>query len=53
MNKDHDEYRKQLWCDVYVAYVESSNSTSSSGAANWADAALKAFDQRFRDKEQQ
>ena len=50
MNRDHNELRKQLWCDVYVAYVSASNSTSSSGAKNLADQALKCFDERFSDE---
>jgi len=47
MEKDHEQQRKKLWCDVYVAYVSASNSTSSSGAKTWADQALKSFDERF------
>jgi hypothetical protein len=47
MNKDQDQIRMQLWCDVYTAYVASSNSTKSRYAESWADDALKCFDLRF------
>jgi hypothetical protein len=47
MNKDHEQQRKKLWCDVYVAYVASSNSTACDGAKVWADKALERFDERF------
>jgi len=47
MDKDHEQKRKQLWCDVYVAYVQSSNSTCQDGGKHWADTALKRFDERF------
>jgi len=51
MNKDHEEQRKKLWCDVYVAYVGAANATSSDGAKSWADKALERFDERFPNKE--
>lgn len=44
---DHETIRKRLWSSVAVAYVQSSNSTSRSGAAQWADAVLADFDSRF------
>lgn len=48
MEKDyHQQQRKKLWCDVYVAYVSADNSTSADGAKVWADIALKRFDERF------
>lgn len=47
MNKDHENQRKQLWCDIYIAYVTAANSTNADGAAYWADIALKRFDERF------
>lgn len=47
MEKDHEQQRKKLWCDVYVAYVTSANSTSSEYGKNWADKALQEFDKRF------
>ena len=43
----HEQQRKKLWCEVYVAYVRSDNSTESSGGASWADRALREFDKRF------
>lgn len=48
MDKDHEQIRKQLWCDVYVAYVGAGNSTNSDGAHRWADIALERFDERFK-----
>ena len=47
MNKDHEQQREKIWCDVYVAYVQSSNSTAQDGGKVWADTALKRFDERF------
>lgn len=47
MNKDRDLQRMHLWCAVYVAYVNSSNSTKPEGAKNWANIAIKAFDETF------
>lgn len=52
MLKEHDEVRKKLWCDVYVAYVNASNSTSMAYAKLWADRALKDFDETFKNTEQ-
>lgn len=43
----HMKLRKKLWINVYVAYVGSSNSAKSDGAKDWADIALKRFDERF------
>lgn len=47
MDRDHEQQRKRLWCEVYVAYVAADNSTKSDGAKGWADTALKRFDERF------
>lgn len=47
MDKDHEQQRKKLWCDVYVAYVGAANSTSPDGAKSWADKAVERFDERF------
>jgi len=45
--REHEEFRKKLWCDVYVAYVGAANVTASDGAKTWADKALLRFDERF------
>lgn len=45
--EQHETQRKQLWIDVYVAYVGSSNSIDSDGAYKWADIALQRFDETF------
>lgn len=53
MNKDltieeiHENFRKELWCNVYVGYVSASNSSDPNGASRWADIALNEFDKRF------
>lgn len=53
MNKEtthleqHLNIRKEFWCNVYIAYVGASNSTSNDGACKWADIALQRFDERF------
>lgn len=44
----HENFRKKLWCDVYVAYVGADNATKNDGAKVWSDLALKAFDERFK-----
>ena len=50
MNKDFEVMRAELWSSVYVAYVQSSNSTNPNGGSGWADKALQAFDERFKDR---
>ena len=47
MDKDHEQQRKRLWCEIYIAYVRASNSTEPDGGQQWADVALKRFDERF------
>lgn len=37
--------RRKLWCDVWVAMA--GNNLSNHLATKWADAAVKAFDERF------
>lgn len=49
MSREHEELRKELWVRVYVACVQSSNSTSKYGAIRWADQALADFDSRFKE----
>lgn len=48
----HENIRKKLWCDVYVAYVGASNSTNNDGAYKWADIALERFDEKFNKPKQ-
>lgn len=43
----NQELRKKLWCDVYVAYVASSNSVNKEFAVGWANKALEKFDETF------
>lgn len=47
MNKNHEQQRQQLWCEVWVAVAQASNSTRKDVCTDWADEALKAFDERF------
>lgn len=43
----HEQARRRLWTSVAAATAAASNSTDASVPINWADHALKAFDQRF------
>jgi hypothetical protein len=43
----HKRQRKQLWLEVYLAYVAAPNSTNKDAAAIWADTAVAAFDKSF------
>lgn len=43
----HENFRKELWCKVYIAYVSAANATKIDGGSVWADAALEKFDKRF------
>ncbi|MEK0324096.1 MAG: hypothetical protein QQN63_00175 [Nitrosopumilus sp.] len=47
--KSHEDYRKELWSNVAVAYTGASNSTSARKIGDWADIVLEAFDERFKD----
>ena len=44
----HENFRKELWCKVYVAYVSAANAIQIDGASSWADIALERFDERFK-----
>jgi len=50
IEENHENQRKKLWCDVYVAYVSAANAIKEDGAKAWADTALKRFDERFNIK---
>ncbi|MFT3867666.1 MAG: hypothetical protein QM715_04110 [Nibricoccus sp.] len=47
MSKDHEQQRKELWCEVYAAAIKSSDSADPQEAEKRADTALSLFDQRF------
>lgn len=47
--EEHQNIRKKLWIDVYVAYVGAANAINKDGASQWADIALKRFDERFEE----
>jgi len=42
--------RQEIWLKAWRAYTSSSNSADKERAATWADACLKAFDERFKDE---
>ena len=44
-----EKLRIKLWCDVAVAYVNSSNSQTTENATIWADKITEDFDERFDD----
>lgn len=46
--KDHEQIRKELWINIYIAYVGDANAVNQNGGKNWADIALKEFDERFK-----
>lgn len=48
MERDHEDQRKRLWIDVFVAVANASNSVNKESCARWADYALQEFDSRFR-----
>lgn len=39
--------RQRFWMDVYIAYAGAANAINMKAGAEWADEALKAFDERF------
>jgi len=49
LNKDNSETRKQLWCDAWVATASASNCVDHKVASGWADRAVAAFDERFKE----
>lgn len=51
--KELESQRMKLWCDVFIAYVGAANSVNKEGAKNWADYAIKTFDERFKEEEEQ
>lgn len=43
----HNEQRKSLWSSAWIQTANASDCKSTDTATRWADAALKAFDERF------
>jgi len=43
----HEEVRRQLWCNAWLSLSNAVNCLRPESATNWADAALKDFDKRF------
>jgi len=48
--KQHENLRKKLWIDVYVAYCSTPNSLNNDGGYIWANNAIKRFDEQFKPK---
>lgn len=44
---EHEQQRRKLWCDAWVAVANAYNSRTPEVATGWADAALADFDERF------
>lgn len=44
----HEQARKKLWCDAWIATAGSSNCVDSAVATTYADNALRQFDDRFK-----
>ena len=47
--EEHQNIRKNLWINVYIAYVGAANAIKEDGATKWCDIALKRFDERFKE----
>lgn len=45
--KKHEELRKQVWIDAWTRTAGASNIVEKEKADEWADHALKSFDERF------
>lgn len=43
----HQEIRKKLWADVWVAMANSSTCMTDAVATSWANMAVKEFDKTF------
>lgn len=44
---EHEQMRKELWCNAWCDVANAINCSSADSATKWADAALKDFDSRF------
>lgn len=44
----HENFRKKLWCKVYLAYALAPNAINVDRGKDWADKALERFDERFK-----
>ena len=47
----HEEARKKVWANVCAEVAGAYNCKTVEVAINWADKALKAFDERFNNQE--
>lgn len=45
--KEHEQMRRQLWVDMCISTVNANDCKQTSTPISYADAALKAFDERF------
>jgi hypothetical protein len=44
---EHERNRRTLWMNVAAYYASASNATNPSGGPDWADIALRRFDEKF------
>lgn len=44
---EHAKIRKNVWSSAWSAVASADNCKKQAVATNWADAALRAFDERF------
>ena len=49
--EEHEKQKRELWVKMLIAYAGSSNSTRYSVGAEWADKAVKSYDDRYKPKE--
>ena len=45
--ESHKAELRKLWADVFVAYTSSSNSTSKETGLEWADMAVREYNERY------
>lgn len=45
--KDHSDFRKQFWCEAWLAVASSDSALAPKTPVTWADDALREFDKRF------
>lgn len=51
--EEHQLARINLWAQAWVGVANAINCTKPEAATRWADAALAAFDERFKKTEEQ
>ena len=46
--KENENELKELWKNVCIAYINSSNSTEKKGGPNWADYVIEEYKKTFK-----